>query len=70
MSSHSDRSALKKKLKEIKKIEEREKGRGRSEKRRKEDKEKDKESEDKEKSRMASTKDAGRGKTVRTESLL
>lgn len=77
--SQSDRSALKKKLKEIKKREEKEQ-RGR-EKRLKEEKEKeknallDKESVGKEKARMVmeekSGKEAGRsGRTVRTESLL
>ncbi|XP_078029360.1 uncharacterized protein LOC117271552 isoform X3 [Epinephelus lanceolatus] len=77
--SQSDRSALKRKLKEIKKREE--KGQKKGEKRSKEEKEKekntvlDKEGEDKEKARMMmegkSVKDARRsGKTVRTESLL
>ncbi|CAK6952387.1 neurabin-1-like [Scomber scombrus] len=77
--SQSDRSALKKKLKEMKKREEKEQ-RGR-EKRLKEEKEKennaflDKESEGKEKARMMVEekmgKESGRsGKTVRTESLL
>lgn len=77
--SQSDRSALKKKLKEIKKREEKEQ-RGR-EKRLKEEKEKeknallDKESVGKEKARMVmeekSGKEAGRsGRTIRTESLL
>lgn len=77
MCSHSDRSALKKKLKEMKKLEE--KGQRKGEKRLKEEKEKnvvlDKESEEKAKAKMAiegkSVKDARRsGKTVRTESLL
>ncbi|XP_070829388.1 neurabin-1-like isoform X2 [Chaetodon trifascialis] len=77
--SHSDRSALKKKLKEIKKSEE--KGQRREEKRLKEEKEKEKnavlekESEEKEKARMVMmekpVKEARRsGKTIRTESLL
>ncbi|XP_053186665.1 neurabin-1-like [Scomber japonicus] len=79
--NQSDRSALKKKLKEMKKREEKEQ-RGR-EKRLKEEKEKeknafsDKESEGKEKARMMVMmeekmgKESGRsGKTVRTESLL
>ncbi|XP_037643229.1 neurabin-1-like isoform X2 [Sebastes umbrosus] len=76
--SQSDRSALKRKLKEIKKREEKELRKG--DKRLKEEKEKntdlDKTGEDKEKARMMmmeekSVKDAGRsGKTVRTESLL
>ncbi|XP_076600442.1 uncharacterized protein LOC143328884 isoform X7 [Chaetodon auriga] len=77
--SHHDRSALKKKLKEIKKSEE--KGLRREEKRLKEEKEKEKnavlekESEEKEKASMVMmekpVKEARRsGKTVRTESLL
>lgn len=77
--SHSDRSALKKKLKEIKKSEE--KGQGKGEKRLKEEKEKErnvvllKESEEKDKAELTiegkSVKDGRRsGKTVRTESLL
>nr|XP_046263829.1 neurabin-2-like [Scatophagus argus]XP_046263830.1 neurabin-2-like [Scatophagus argus] len=74
--SHSDRSALKKKLKEMKKNEEKEQRK--EEKRLKEEKEKnavlDKEMEDKDKARMMmekSVKDTRRsGKTVRTESLL
>lgn len=70
MCSHSDRAALKKKLKEMKKSEE---------KRFKEQKEKDKiavlESEDKNKARMMlegkTVKDARQsGRTIRTESLL
>ncbi|XP_073346657.1 uncharacterized protein [Pagrus major] len=74
--SQSDRSAIKKKLKEMKKSEEKEQKKG--ERRQKEGKEKDKiavlESEEKEKARMMmekSVKDARRsGKTVRTESIL
>ncbi|XP_027141101.1 neurabin-1 isoform X2 [Larimichthys crocea] len=80
--SHSDRSALKKKLKEMKKGEER--GQRKGEKRLKEEKEKEKnvvlekESEEQEKARMMMmvigekpVKDTRRsGKTVRTESLL
>ncbi|GLD51122.1 neurabin-1-like isoform X1 [Lates japonicus] len=77
--SHSDRSALKKKLKEMKKREEKELRKG--ERRLKEEKEReknvvlDKESEGKEKTRMTMeerpVKDVRRsGKTVRTESLL
>ncbi len=77
--SHSDRSVLKKKLKEMKKSEER--GQRRGEKKLKEEKEKeknavlDKESEEKEKARMMmegkSLKDVRCSvKTVRTESLL
>ncbi|XP_051252390.1 neurabin-1 isoform X2 [Dicentrarchus labrax] len=65
--SHSDRSALKKKLKEMKKSEE--KGQRKGEK----NAVLDKESDEKEKARMAmeSVKDSRRsGKTVRTESLL
>ncbi|XP_044074281.1 uncharacterized protein LOC122886327 isoform X2 [Siniperca chuatsi] len=69
--SHSDRSALKKKLKEMKKSEEKAQRKGEKEK------EKnavlDKESEEKEKARMMekSVKDGRHsGKTVRTESLL
>lgn len=80
MCSHSDRSALKKKLKEMKKIEE--KGQRKGENRVKGEKEKeeknavlDKEGEEKQKASMMmeerSVKDARRsGKTVRTESLL
>ncbi|KAM8726886.1 uncharacterized protein AB9X84_000790 isoform 1-T1 [Acanthopagrus schlegelii] len=76
--SQSDRSALKKKLKEMKKSEEKEQKKG--ERRQKEGKEKDKnavlESEEKERARMMmmmekSVKDTRRsGKTVRTESIL
>lgn len=75
--SQSDRSALKKKLKEMKKSEEREQKKG--ERRQKEGKEKEKnavlESEEKERARMMmmekSVKDTRRsGKTVRTESIL
>lgn len=74
--SQSDRSALKKKLKEMKKREDKEQRKG--EKRLKQEKENavsDKEGEDKEKARTAteekSVKDIRRGgKTVRTESLL
>lgn len=80
--SHSDRSALKKKLKEMKKGEER--GQRKGEKRLKEETEKEKnvvlekESEEQEKARMMMmvigekpVKDTRRsGKTVRTESLL
>ena len=79
MCSQSDRSALKRKLKEMKKSEAKEQRKG--EKRPKEEKEKeknsvlDKEGENKEKARMMMegkcVKDARRsGKTVRTESLL
>lgn len=78
MCSHSDRSVLKKKLKEMKKSAEKEQRKG--EKRLKEEKEKnmalDKESEGKDKTRMLmeeekSVKDSRRsGRTVRTESLL
>lgn len=75
MCSHSDRSAIKKKLKEMKKME------GKGEKRPKEEKEKgrntvlDKESEEKEKARMMMMEKSVKntrhsGKTVRTESLL
>lgn len=79
MCSHSDRSALKKKLREMKKSEE--KGQRKGDKRLKEEKDKErnvvllKESEQKDKAAMTmegkSVKDGRRsGKTVRTESLL
>lgn len=74
MCSQSDRSALKKKLKEMRKREEKDQRRGA--KRLKEEKDKENvDSDSKEKSRMMSEgkplKDERRsGKTVRTESLL
>lgn len=79
MCSHGDRSAFKKKLKEIKKSEEKEQRKGENRVKGENEKEKnavlDKEGEEKEKVRMMmeerSVKDARRsGKTVRTESLL